>query len=117
VINTMIVSAAVLNNVLYAELSGIINADILAQVTSSVFALPDLDLSEEEKRLILEVYMKGINAVFTLYACLVGICFITSMFVVDRGLAEQEEEVNGETTRTTGNGYGSVRTSDNQDAA
>jgi len=88
------VSGAVLNNVLYAELSGIIDPDILAQITSSVFSLPNLNLSEEEKTLVLEVYMKGLRAVFTLYACLIGICFFASLFVVDRGLAEKEENFN-----------------------
>jgi len=88
------VSGAVLNNVLYAELSGIIDPDILAQITSSVFSLPNLNLSEEEKTLVLEVYMKGLHAVFTLYACLIGICLVGSLFVVDRGLAEKEDNFN-----------------------
>jgi hypothetical protein len=79
-----------------------------------VFALPDLDLSEEEKTLILEVYMKGIHTVFTLYAFLVGICFVTSIFVVDRGLAEKEEETHDDGTTTVGNSYGTVGPSRNQ---
>jgi len=110
------VSGAVLNNVLYAELSGIIDPDILAQITSSVFALPNLNLTEVEKTLVLEVYMKGIHAVFTLYACLVGICFVASMFVVDRGLAEKEENGN-DVSKITGNSYGSMGPSCDQESA
>ena len=112
----MTVSGAVLNNVLYAELNGIIHPDILAQITSSVFALPNMNLSQEEKTLILEVYMRGIHAVFTLYACLVGICFVTSIFVVDRGLAEKEE-TKDDTSRISGNSYGSIGPSCDQQSA
>jgi hypothetical protein len=111
------VSGAVVNNVLYTELSDTIDPDILAQITSSVFALPNLNLSEEEKILVLEVYMRGIHAVFTLYACLVGICFVASMFVVDRGLAEKEEETNNDTSRFNGNSYGSIGPSGDQESA
>jgi hypothetical protein len=113
----MTVSGAVLNNVLSSELSGIIDPDILAQITSSVFDLPNLNLSGEEQILVLAVYMRGIQAVFALYACLIGISFVASMFVVDRGLAEKEEETSNDTGRITGNNYGSIEPSRDGESA
>jgi hypothetical protein len=52
--------------------------------------LDDLDISNQDKALILAVYMKGLRAVFISYAVLASIYFLCTLLVKDYGLGGKE---------------------------
>ena len=63
---------------------------MLSQLVSSAFNLDDLDISNQDKELILALYMKGLRAVFISYAVLASIYFLCSLLVKDYGLRGKE---------------------------
>ncbi|KAB8233870.1 major facilitator superfamily domain-containing protein [Aspergillus alliaceus] len=62
------VSGAILNNVLQNVLRGRFSAELISKITSSAFSLSDFDLTDEDKKLISDAYMRGLRDVFTVKA-------------------------------------------------
>ncbi|KAL9120485.1 MAG: hypothetical protein Q9187_002957 [Circinaria calcarea] len=87
------VSGSILNNILKKRLTGSLSSDAITQLTSSVYALPSLRLSPQQYNLVLDAYMSGIHTIFTMYAPLIGVCFLSSWLVTDRGVAEKDATV------------------------
>ena len=83
-------SSAILNNVLKARLTGHLSQPTISQLTSSAYALPSLALTPELHRLVLEAYMRGMHLIFTMYAPVIGVCFVAASLVKDRGVAEKD---------------------------
>ena len=81
------VSSSILNNILQRRLKVAFSPALISQFTSSAFVLADLDLSEEEKSMVLAAYMEGLRAVFVVYAILLAVYFICTLSVEDYGLA------------------------------
>lgn len=103
-INQSPVSGTILNNVLQKGLKARFSPELISQITSSAFALGNLDLSAEDKALISTVYMRGILAIFGSYAFLMTILFVLALFVEDYGLSRKEDpaqENRSSTTTTT----------------
>ncbi|KAF2436633.1 putative MFS transporter [Tothia fuscella] len=83
------VGAAVLQNVLAKELPE--GFEYLAKTT---YAKPDYGaFSKEEGERILDAYAKASRAVFVFLAPCAGVCLATCVFVRDRGLTREEDEV------------------------
>jgi uncharacterized membrane protein YqjE len=65
-----------LNNILYNGLKTRLSPQLISQLASaSTLALAELDLSEDDKRLVSTVYMRGLSAVFASYAVLIAVFF------------------------------------------
>lgn len=84
------VSGTILNNILQNGLKDKFSLELISQLTSSAFALGDLDLSAEDKALISNVYMEGMHAIFGSYAVLMIVWFVLTLFIEDYGLGRKE---------------------------
>ena len=67
------VSGAILNNVLHSGLKGRFSPALISQLSSSAFSLSELDLSDEDRNVIMAVYMRGLNTIFVSYAGLTAV--------------------------------------------
>ncbi|KAI0554514.1 putative efflux pump antibiotic resistance protein [Xylaria curta] len=81
------ISGAILSNVLYGQLKSRFSPRIIAKLTSSTFALKDLHLTDEERGLIIQGYMKGLRAVFASFAVLIAIHVVSCACIQDYGLS------------------------------
>ncbi|KAL4895218.1 major facilitator superfamily-domain-containing protein [Aspergillus ambiguus] len=86
------VSGTILNNTLQAGLKDRFDAEVIAQLTSSSFAMDSMDLSEQDKSLISKVYMRGLHVVFVTYAVLISGVFVAFLLVKDQSLGGKGEE-------------------------
>ncbi|KAI1149645.1 putative efflux pump antibiotic resistance protein [Nemania diffusa] len=80
------VSGAILSNMLSSQLRSKFGPDLVAKLTSSAFALKDLNLTEEERAMITEAYMKGLQAVFASFAVLIAVHLCACASIRDYGL-------------------------------
>jgi uncharacterized membrane protein YqjE len=85
------VSGAILNNVLQNGLKARFSSKLISQLTSSAFALADMDLSDDDKQLISSVYMRGLHVVFVSYALLISFLFVSTLFLRDYGLGTKQQ--------------------------
>lgn len=82
------VSTAVLGNVLKLSLPA-----ELQSVANSIFATPDLSgFSDSDRVAIKQAYTDASRAVFIWCAPLLGICFLLTALIKDRGLEREEEK-------------------------
>ncbi|KAJ5205355.1 Major facilitator superfamily domain general substrate transporter [Penicillium cf. griseofulvum] len=65
---------------------------LIAQLTSSVFALKDLNLSEEQVQMISNSYMDGIHGVFLSYSALIAVYLCACLFIEDYGLKTNKRD-------------------------
>lgn len=80
------VSGTILSNVLNAQLRSRFSQETIAKMISSAFALENLHLTEEEKSLVSQGYMKGLHAVFASFAVLIAIHVCACLFIEDYGI-------------------------------
>lgn len=71
---------------LSSQLRSKFGPDLVAKLTSSAFALKDLNLTEEERAMITEAYMKGLQAVFASFAVLIAVHLCACASIRDYGL-------------------------------
>ncbi|KAI1334940.1 putative efflux pump antibiotic resistance protein [Xylariaceae sp. FL0016] len=83
------VSGAVLGNVLTSGLKDRFPPEVVSQLASSVLSLPDLDLTQEDRDLILRTYMKGIHIVFITFAPLIGLVLVSSIMIKNKPLSSK----------------------------
>lgn len=83
-------SGSILNNVLQNGLKSHFSPELISQLASSAFVLPDLGLSDEEKSIVLDVYMQGLHTVFVSYGILTAVMFLASLCLFDYGLGNKE---------------------------
>ncbi|KAL7928720.1 major facilitator superfamily domain-containing protein [Trichoderma chlorosporum] len=82
------VSGAVLANVLSGQLKMKISDSLIVKLISSAFALKDLHLTDEEMEMIIQAYMKGLHAVFVIFAVLISIHLCSCLSLRDYGLKQ-----------------------------
>ncbi|KAJ5723770.1 hypothetical protein N7488_001805 [Penicillium malachiteum] len=115
------VSEAILNNILQAGLKERFSSEIISRLTSSALSLPDLKLSDDDKKLVLAVYARGLNIVFISFGVLTVIMFMVSLGLRDYGLDQkvqlsQREEHNSQVVdRPLGNGLSEQVAEDGND--
>lgn len=85
------VSGAILNNVLHSGLKGRFSPALISQLSSSAFSLSELDLSDEDRNVIMAVYMRGLNTIFVSYAGLTAVMFLLSLCLHDYGLTGRRD--------------------------
>ena len=76
---------------LSSQLRGRFAADLVAKLTSSVYALEDLNLTTEDKATITEAYVKGLKAVFASFAVLVAVHLCACACIRDYGLEQGQK--------------------------
>ena len=81
-----LVSGLILNNVLQSELKSKLPSPIISQLTSSIFSISSLDLSNQQREIAIQAYMRALHYVFISYVPLLGLCFLTGLFSRDNGL-------------------------------
>ena len=81
-----LVSGLILNNMLQSELKGKVPTADISKVTSSAFSISSLDLSDQQREVVIHAYMEGLHYVFISYVPLLGLCFFTGLFSRDNGL-------------------------------
>ncbi|OGM46569.1 hypothetical protein ABOM_004672 [Aspergillus bombycis] len=86
------VSGTIVNNVLRNRLEGVIPAENIAKITSSVHTLSTLDLTPQQKEKVLDAYMAGMHANFIMYAPVIGVCFLCAILIQDNGVAEKDSK-------------------------
>jgi hypothetical protein len=94
----LVVSGVILSNTLSENLSGetFVSDSLIAELTSSTYALNKLGLSETQQDLVLDVYMLGLHYVFIFFLMCSGLSFLLTFFVGDTSLkapkkADEEE--------------------------
>ncbi|KAI0474461.1 putative efflux pump antibiotic resistance protein [Xylaria cf. heliscus] len=93
------VSGTILSNVLYSQLKSRFGPSLIAKLTSSAFALKDLHLTDEERHLITQGYMKGLRTVFASFTVLIAIHVFSCVCIQDYGLTR------GDTRESAGRGH------------
>ena len=93
-------SGGILNTILQSGLKGRFSPELISQLTSSAFALSDLDLSEEDKELISTVYMRGLHGVFISYAIFMALQFLLSLFIKEHSLCGKYDKPQVETSES-----------------
>lgn len=81
-----LVSGAILSMVLSSQLKSTFSPDLIAKLTSSAFALKDLDLSDEERSMISQAYTNGLRAIFAFFAVLSVVHLCACLCIRDYGL-------------------------------
>ncbi|KAI1756418.1 putative efflux pump antibiotic resistance protein [Xylaria castorea] len=80
------ISGAILSNVLYGQLKSRFSPSLIAKLTSSMFTLKDLHLTDEERDIITQGYMKGLRVVFASFAVIIAIHVVSCVCIRDYGL-------------------------------
>ncbi|KAI1313246.1 putative efflux pump antibiotic resistance protein [Xylaria venustula] len=80
------VSGAILSNILSSQLRSRFGPELVAKLTSSAFALRDLNLTAEERAMITEAYVKGLQAVFASFTVLIVVHLCACACIRDYGL-------------------------------
>ncbi|KAH6621971.1 major facilitator superfamily domain-containing protein [Boeremia exigua] len=94
----LVVSGVVLANTLRQRLLGVsfVSDGLLAALTSSTYALDDLDLAPAQRDQILDAYMLGLRYIFVFFTCCSGLSLLLTLGVGNTSLkaakpAEDEE--------------------------
>ncbi|KAI6778559.1 uncharacterized protein J7T54_003309 [Emericellopsis cladophorae] len=90
----LVISGVLLSNTLSKDLAGspLMSADFIAELTSSTYALDQLDIATEEKDRILDVYMSGLHRIFIFYTCCSGLSILLTALVGNTTLKPPAEE-------------------------
>ncbi|EGX89673.1 efflux pump antibiotic resistance protein, putative [Cordyceps militaris CM01] len=83
------VSGTILTNLLFAQLQHRFSPELIAELTSSAFALKDLDLTDSERRLISGAYMHSLTVIYVTFAVLASIHLCLCLFIKDYGLRQR----------------------------
>lgn len=85
----VVVSGTILTNLLFAQLQHRFSPELIAELTSSAFALKDLDLTDSERRLISGAYMHSLTVIYVTFAVLASIHLCLCLFIKDYGLRQR----------------------------
>lgn len=69
--------------------------DMIAKLTSSTYALDELNISEEEKKDILQIYMDGLHYIFIFYTVCSGLSVLLTALVGNTNLNPQKPSTGG----------------------
>lgn len=84
----LVVSGVVLSNTLRKDLinEGFVSDNLITDLISSTYALDDLDLSQDQKERILDVYMLGLRYIFIFYLACSGLSLLLTCWVGNTSL-------------------------------
>jgi len=86
-------ASAVFSNTLQSHLPHSLPHGFRATVTASIFKVPDLSsLGPISRDGVLDAYMSASKAVFLMWVPLMAACFLSCVFVQDRGLTRPDED-------------------------
>jgi MFS family permease len=98
----LVISGVILSNTLSKNLSSetFISDSLIAELTSSTYALDNLGLSETQRDLVLDVYMRGLHDVFVFFLVCTSLSLLLTFSVGDTSLKApkkaEEEDTNHE---------------------
>ncbi|XWX00323.1 hypothetical protein V2A60_008343 [Cordyceps javanica] len=87
------VSGTILSNLLFAQLQHRFSPDLIAELTSSAFALKDLDLTDSERQLISGAYMHSLTVIYVTFAVLAAIHLCLCLTIQDYGLKQRHAKL------------------------
>jgi hypothetical protein len=100
----LVVSGVILSNTLSQNLAGetFVPDRLIAELTSSTYALNELDLSQDQQNQILDVYMLGLRYIFVFFTVCSGLSLLLTFWIGNTSLkapkkAEIEETTQGDT--------------------
>ncbi|EXJ96517.1 hypothetical protein A1O1_01643 [Capronia coronata CBS 617.96] len=88
----LVISGAILSNTLRNDLSasGLVSNDIITQLTSSIYVLDHLHLSQEAEDEILQTYMNGLHFIFAFFVACSGLSLLLTAFVGNTNMKAQK---------------------------
>lgn len=110
----LVVSGVILSNTLRKDLAheSYIPRSLLMELTSSTYALDSLDLLQEQKDRVLDVYMLGLRYIFIFYTLCSGLSLILTVWVGNTSLkapkAPRDEEELGPSSDINDKGTSAV---------
>jgi MFS family permease len=93
----LVVSGVILSNTLSKNLSGetFISDSLIAELTSSTYALDNLGLSGVQKDIVLDVYMRGLHYVFVFFLVCTSLSLLLTFSVGDTSLKAPKKPEEG----------------------
>lgn len=88
------IASALFSNTLVGHINSVsgVPADVVDEIKSSVFSMPDISgLTEEQRIIILETYTEASRSVFYFWEGCMGLCWLLMFFIKDKGLQRKEE--------------------------
>jgi hypothetical protein len=88
----LVISGVILSNTLRVNLigQGFVSDSLITELTSSTYALDKLGLSKDQKNQILDVYMLGLQYIFTFYTVCSGLSLLLTCWVGNTNLKAQK---------------------------
>jgi hypothetical protein len=95
----LVVSGVILSNTLQEGLYGksFASDSLLKTLTSSTYALDGLDISQDQRNQVLNVYMQGLHYIFVFYTVCSGLSFLLTFWVGNTSLKIQKPPDDEET--------------------
>lgn len=89
----LVISGVTLSNTLSSELkrAGFASDSLIAELTSSTYALDKLDLTEATKEKVLDVYMLGLHHIFIFFTTCAGCGLLLSLWVGNTNLKASKQ--------------------------
>jgi hypothetical protein len=96
----LVISGVILSNTLSKNLSGetFISDSLIAELTSSTYALDNLGLSETQRDIVLDVYMRGLHYVFVFFLVCTSLSLLLTFSVGDTSLKAPKKAKEEDTT-------------------
>jgi hypothetical protein len=84
----LVISGVTLSNTLSTGLGGedFASNSLIAELTSSTYALDSLNLSESQENLVLDIYMLGLHYIFIFYTVCAGLSLVLTLWVGNTSL-------------------------------
>lgn len=101
----LVVSGVILSNTLRGKLldESFVSDDLLTALTSSTYALDNLDLSQDQQDRVLDVYMMGLRYIFVFFTVCSGLSLLLTFWIGNTGLKAVKprgDEEAGESSRS-----------------
>lgn len=88
------IASALFSNTLVGHINSVsgVPADVVDEIKSSVFSMPDISgLTEEQRIIILDTYTEASRSVFYFWEGCMGLCWLLMFFIKDKGLQRKDE--------------------------
>lgn len=111
----LVVSGVILSNTLSKGLAGdtAITSQLIAELTSSTYALDEQGLAYEQRERILDIYMRGLHYIFIFYTCCSGLSLLLTVLVGNTSLkpkkpADEAQQPEDDDTEMERNGHETI---------
>ncbi|KAL2282216.1 hypothetical protein FJTKL_11042 [Diaporthe vaccinii] len=88
------IASALFSNTLVGHINSVsgVPADVVNEIKSSVFSMPEISgLTEEQRIIVLDTYTEASRSVFYFWEGCMGLCWLLMFFIKDKGLQRKEE--------------------------